>query len=255
MLVDIVTIFPEMFSSPFSAGTVRRAVEAGALSLTVHNLRDFTHDRHRTVDDSPFGGGAGMVFKPEPLFEAVESLRREDSWVVLLSPQGELLRQPLVQQLAVRPHLILLCGRYEGVDERAREHLVDQEISIGDYLLSGGELAAIVVVEAVARLLPGVLGSPDSLKEESLTWGLLEYPHYTRPASFRGWAVPPVLLSGNHALIARWRREQALRRTRQRRPDLLAAAPLSPEDQRFLSRLEVELAASAKPESQPGKGE
>ncbi len=232
MRIDVLTLFPAMFAGPFGESIVARAVTAGLVDIHLHNLRDWSTDRHRTVDDYPYGGGAGMVLKAEPLFTAIEQLRGHsgDSHVVLLTPQGELLRQKGVEALAQRPHLILVCGHYEGVDERVRQHAVDQELSIGDYVLSGGELAAMVVADAVVRLLPGALGSPESAQDESHTSGLLEYPHYTRPADFRGWRVPDVLLSGHHAEIERWRRAQALERTRERRPDLLStsAAPAFP---------------------------
>ncbi|HEU5316452.1 MAG TPA: tRNA (guanosine(37)-N1)-methyltransferase TrmD [Chloroflexota bacterium] len=222
MRIDVLTLFPDMFAGPFGESIVARAVKAGVVEIHLHNLRDWTTDRHRTVDDRPFGGGAGMVMKPEPLFKAVEALRRgPQSQVVLLTPQGDLLRQPLVAQLASHEHLILVCGHYEGVDERFVEHAVDREISIGDYVLSGGELPAMVLVDAIVRLLPGALGSPESAQDESHSGGLLEYPHYTRPAEFRGWSVPEILLSGNHGEVEKWRREQAVQRTRRRRPDLL----------------------------------
>jgi tRNA (guanine37-N1)-methyltransferase len=238
MRIDIVSIFPDMFTSPFSYGLVKRAREAGVVGISVHNLRDFAHDKHRTVDDYPFGGGPGMVMKPEPVFEAVESLRRPGSCAVLLSPQGRLFTQEVAREMAGREHLILLCGRYEGVDERVAQHLADEELSVGDYILSGGEVAALAVVEAVVRLLPGALGSALSLEEDSLGEGLLEYPQYTRPALFRGLGVPQVLLSGDHAQVRRWRREQALERTFKRRPDLLARAPLTAGDREFLRKLE-----------------
>lgn len=221
MRVDILTLFPDLFTSVLGTGRIQRAIESGALTVAVHNIRDWTTDRHRVVDDYPYGGGAGMVLKPEPLFAAIEAVREADGHVILLTPQGTPLHQPLADELARRPHLVLVCGHYEGVDERVREHAVDQEISIGDYVLSGGELPALVVLDTVTRLLPGVLGSAESLDEESFRAGVLEYPHYTRPAEFRGWRVPDVLLSGHHAAIAAWRREQALARTRTRRPDLL----------------------------------
>ena len=221
MRVDILTLFPDLFTSVLGAGRIQRAIESGALTVAVHNIRDWATDRHRVVDDYPYGGGAGMVLKPEPLFAAIEAVRDPAGHVILLTPQGTPLRQPLADELAQRPHLVLVCGHYEGVDERVREHAVDQEISIGDYVLSGGELPALVVLDTVTRLLPGVLGSAESLEEESFRAGVLEYPHYTRPAEFRGWRVPDVLLSGHHAAIAAWRREQALARTRARRPDLL----------------------------------
>jgi tRNA (guanine37-N1)-methyltransferase len=219
--IDIVTLFPGMFRGPFDESIVARASKAGVVEIKLHNLRDWTHDRHRTVDDRPFGGGAGMVLKPEPLFEAVEALRRDESHVVLLTPQGRVLDQQLASELAARAHLILVCGHYEGIDERFREHAVDTEISIGDYVLSGGELPAMVLVDTVVRLLPGALGSAESAHDESHADGLLEYPQYTRPADFRGWRVPDVLVSGNHAEVERWRRAQSVERTRRRRPDLL----------------------------------
>lgn len=238
MRIDIVTIFPDMFTSPFSYGLVKRAREAGVVTISVHNLRDYAHDKHRTVDDYPFGGGPGMVMKPEPLFEVVEALRRPGSRVVLLSPQGRLFTQAVAREMAGGAHIVLLCGRYEGVDERVAQHLADEELSIGDYILTGGEVAALVVVEAVVRLLPGALGSALSLEEDSLGGGLLEYPQYTRPALFQGLEVPQVLLSGDHAQVRRWRRECALERTYKRRPDLLAQAALSPQDREFLRKLE-----------------
>ena len=220
--IDIVTIFPEMFAGPFDASIIRRARDAALVEIAIHDLRDWTTDRHRSVDDAPFGGGPGMVMRPEPWFGALESQREQSppGRAILLTPQGRPLTQAIAAELAAESRLILMCGRYEGVDERVRG-LADDEISVGDYVLSGGEPAAIVLVDALVRLLPGALGSEDSTAEESFIGGLLEYPHYTRPAEFRGQAVPDVLLSGNHAEIARWRREQRLQRTRDRRPDLL----------------------------------
>jgi tRNA (guanine37-N1)-methyltransferase len=220
MRLDVVTIFPE-YLEPLNVSLVGKARAAGRLDVRVHDLRQWTHDKHHTVDDTPYGGGPGMVMKPEPLFDAVEAVRTPEARVILLTPQGRLFKQAVAAELSLLPHLVLICGHYEGIDERVREHVVDDELSIGDFVLTGGELAAVVVVDAVARLLPGVLGADASLDEESHSAGLLEYPHYTRPAEFRGWRVPGVLLSGNHAEIARWRRRQALERTRQRRPDLL----------------------------------
>jgi tRNA (guanine37-N1)-methyltransferase len=211
-----------MFAGPFEESIVKRARDFGALDLRITDIRDFATDRHRTADDAPYGGGPGMVMKPGPLFAAVEAVRDQGSRVILLSPQGRLFNQAVAVELSTLPRLVLICGHYEGVDERVHQHLVDDELSIGDYVLTGGELAAMVIVDAVVRLLPGVLGSSESALDESHAGGLLEYPHYTRPAEFRGWQVPDVLLSGNHAEIARWRRRQALERTRQRRPDLLA---------------------------------
>jgi len=238
MHIDILSLFPEMFQGPFSTGILQRAVSNKLISIAVHNFRDCAHDKHHTVDDYPFGGGAGMVLKPEPLFEAVEARQAafpDPGPVILLTPQGRLFSQAIARELAGHPRLILVCGHYEGIDERVRQHLVTDEISIGDYVLSGGELAAMVLVDAVARLLPGVMGSADSAREESHQDGLLEYPQYTRPALFRGWAVPDILLSGNHGEIARWRREQSLRRTQERRPELLSQAPLSPAEIKGLS--------------------
>ncbi len=224
MHIDILTLFPQMFPGPFGASILKRAIDRNMVSIDIHNIRDYTHNKHHTVDDYAYGGGAGMLLKPEPIFEAVESVKKQGVEVlpvILLTPQGRLFSQHIAQELSTFSHLILICGRYEGVDERVREHLVTDEISIGDYVLGGGELAAMVVVEAVVRLLPGVLGSEDSLVDDSHVGGLLEYPQYTRPAVYRGWSVPEILLSGNHARIAEWRREQSIQRTRERRPELL----------------------------------
>jgi tRNA (guanine37-N1)-methyltransferase len=220
VIIEILTLFPETFPGPLSAGVTGRGLAGGLVTLRVHNLRDYTHDRHRQVDDVPYGGGAGMVLKPEPIFEAVRA-RAGNGPVILLTPQGELLNQGLVRELARHDDLYLICGRYEGVDERVATHLVDKEISIGDYVLTGGELPAMVVIDAVSRLVAGVLGSEESPKDESFDQHLLEYPHYTRPAEFEGHPVPEVLRSGHHAEIERWRRAQAAERTRRRRPDLL----------------------------------
>ncbi len=221
MKIDVLTLFPAMFVGPLDESIVKRAREAGLLDLKIHNLRDYAHDRHRTVDDRPFGGGPGMLLKPEPLFEAVEQLARPDTHVVLLSPAGRLLNQTIVRELAQLDDLLLISGHYEGFDERARQELADDELSIGDYVLTNGALPAMVVIDAVTRWLPGALGDDESAQEESFSHGLLEYPQYTRPAEFRGLKVPEVLLSGNHAQIAQWRSEQARLRTQQRRPDLL----------------------------------
>ena len=247
MRIDIITLFPEMFRGPFDESIVARAVEQQAVEIALHNFRDWGLGRHNMVDDAPYGGGAGMVLKPEPLFLAVEAIRPqapEPGRVVLLTPQGRTLTQPVVEELAALPRLILLCGHYEGVDERVREHLADDEISIGDFVLSGGELAAMVIVDAVVRHLPGALGGDESLAEESHTEGLLEYPHYTRPADFRGWTVPDILLSGHHEEVRRWRRRQRLLRTARRRPDLLATltgdARLTDDERRWLEE-ELEL--------------
>ncbi|MBI2723575.1 MAG: tRNA (guanosine(37)-N1)-methyltransferase TrmD [Chloroflexi bacterium] len=235
MRIDILSLFPEMFTGPFDASIIARARDAGVLELHVHNPRDHTHDRHHVVDDYAYGGGPGMVMKPEPLFEAVDAVQpmaEPRGRVILLTPQGRLLNHAVAQELAAEPRLILLCGHYEGVDERVRSFLADDEISIGDYVLSGGEPAAIVLVDAVARQQPGVLGSEASLEEESHAQGLLEYPQYTRPPEYRGHAVPEILLSGHHAEIAKWRRRQSVLRTARRRPDLLKAAELSDEERR-----------------------
>ena len=221
MKIDVITLFPSTFHGPLDESIVQRAREKGIVTINLVDLRDFTHDRHRSVDDKPFGGGPGMLLKPEPLFEAVESLRGADSHVVLLTPQGQTLKQTMVREQAQRSHLILICGHYEGVDERVREHLVDAEISIGDYVLTNGNLPAMVFIDAVVRLLPGALGDEQSAHDESFSRDLLEYPHYTRPAEFRGWKVPDVLVSGNHAEIAKWREQQRQSRTRARRPDLM----------------------------------
>jgi tRNA (guanine37-N1)-methyltransferase len=220
MRIDIVTLFPQMFDAVLSTSLLGRGIESGKLEVELHDLRQHGLGRHRSVDDEPYGGGAGMVMRPEPIFEAVEGLLNEDSHVVLLSPRGSLLRHPGVARLAGYEHLILICGRYEGVDERVAEFLADEELSIGDYVLAGGELAAMVVVEAISRFVPGVMGNTGSLTSESHAQGLLEYPQYTRPATFRGHSVPEVLLSGHHAEVERWRSAQSERLTRERRPDL-----------------------------------
>lgn len=220
MRIDIVTLFPRMFESVLSASLLGRGIETGTLEVNVVDLRPYGLGKHRSVDDEPYGGGAGMVMRPEPIFTAVEELQTEQSHVVLLSPRGSLLRHAGVARLAEREHIILICGRYEGVDERVSEFLVDEELSIGDYVLAGGELAAMVVVEAVSRFVPGVMGNAGSLESESHSQGLLEYPQYTRPAEFRGHPVPEVLLSGHHGDVETWRREQSERITRQRRPDI-----------------------------------
>ena len=249
MDIHILTLFPNMFHGPFQESIVGRAVERGLARIQIHDIRDYAQGKHRTVDDYPFGGGGGMVLKPEPLFLAVEDVKShiaegsrprqaQDAPVVLLSPQGEVLTQEVVRDLSSHQDLILICGHYEGVDERVREHLVDREISIGDYVLSGGEIPAMVMVDALVRLLPGAVGDTQSLEDDSHTSGLIQFPQYTRPAEYRGWPVPPVLLSGNHQEVQRWRRQQSLRRTRGRRPDLLARASLSPEDRLLLEETE-----------------
>ncbi|MCI0746673.1 MAG: tRNA (guanosine(37)-N1)-methyltransferase TrmD [Verrucomicrobia subdivision 3 bacterium] len=219
MKIDVVTLFPEMFG-PLDVSIVKRAREAGLLELRITDLRNYTHDRHRTVDDRPFGGGPGMVLKPEPIFEAIEDLAKDKTHVVLMTPAGRRFDQALARELSAKEHLLFICGSYEGVDERVREALVDDELSIGDYVLTNGGLPAMVVIDAVTRLLPGALGDDESARDESFSHGLLEYPHYTRPAEFRGMKVPEILLSGHHAEIEKWRAEQAKARTAQRRPDL-----------------------------------
>jgi len=219
--IDVLTLFPAMFAGPSDESIIKRARDAGLLDLQLHQLRDWTHDRHKTVDDRPFGGGPGMLLKPEPIFEAVESLRRENTRVVLMSPSGRKFNQRTARELAQQEHLLLVTGHYEGFDERIREALADDELSIGDYVLTNGALPAMVVIDAVARLLPGVLGDDASSQDESFSSGMLEYPQYTRPAEFRGMKVPEVLVSGNHAEIAKWRAEHAHLRTKERRPDLL----------------------------------
>jgi tRNA (guanine37-N1)-methyltransferase len=221
MKIDVLTLFPAMFAGPLDESIIKRARQAGLLDLQLHQLRDWTHDRHKTVDDRPFGGGPGMLLKPEPIFEAVESLRRERTRVVLMSPSGRKFEQRIARELAQQEHLLIVSGHYEGFDERIRESLADDELSIGDYVLTNGSLPAMVVIDAVTRLLPGALGDDTSSHDESFSGGMLEYPQYTRPAEFRGMKVPEVLQSGNHAEIAKWRVEQARLRTKQRRPDLM----------------------------------
>jgi tRNA (guanine37-N1)-methyltransferase len=269
MKFEILTIFPDFFRGPLDYGIVRKAREAGLIEILIHDLRNFTHDRHRTVDDRPFGGGEGMVLKPEPIFECLESLKitsRDErvkdgasESVVLLSPQGQLFNQALAQGMMTRERVILICGRYEGVDERVSEHFADREISVGDFVLSGGELGAAIILDTITRLVPGALGNAASSQQESFTTGagavrkqgeppsstclsggLLDYPHYTRPADFRGMPVPEVLVNGNHDEIRKWRRRCALRKTWQNRPDLLKAAALSEEDRKVLREIEKE---------------
>ena len=245
MRVDILTLFPPAFAGPFSVSIVGRAIARGLLEVHLHNIRDFSATKHHTVDDYPYGGGAGMVMQPGPLFAAVESLALEDGTpVILLTPQGRLFTQSEAARLATMPRVVLLCGHYEGVDERVRAALANDELSIGDYVLSGGEIPAMVVVDAVTRLLPGAIDAA-STAEESHTAGLLEYPHYTRPPVFRDMEVPPVLLSGHHAAVARWRREEALRRTFERRPDLLSTAGLTPRERDLVARWEAERIATS----------
>ncbi len=238
MKIDILTLFPEMFKGPFDVSIIKRAREKGLLDISVTNIRDFAHDKHRIVDDYPFGGGAGMVMKPEPVFAAVEFVRsrsgQESAKVVLLCPQGRVFNQEMAKDLSKEPHLILICGHYEGIDERVREKLIDEEISIGDFVLTGGELPAMVIVDAVARLIPGVLGEEESYANDSFYEGLLEYPQYTRPREFAGMKVPDILLSGDHEKIRQWRRKMSLQRTLERRPDLLKIDDLSEEDRKLL---------------------
>jgi tRNA (guanine37-N1)-methyltransferase len=236
---DLVTIFPRLFDGALNEGIVRRAIERGIVDITVHDLRDHATDRHRSVDDVSYGGGPGMVFKPEPLFRAVEAIRAdgEVDAVVLTSPQGRTFTQREAERLAAMRRVVVLCGRYEGIDERVREALVTDEISVGDYVLSGGELPALVMVDAVVRLLPGAVGDEESVEVDSFSRGLLDFPHYTRPAEFRGLKVPDVLLSGNHEEIRRWRKREALRRTVMKRPDLLDTAELDSEEREMLRAL------------------
>ena len=242
MRFDVFTLFPEVFEPYLQSSILQRASQRGIAEVQLHNIRDWTSDRHHITDDEPYGGGGGMVMKPEPVFAAVEGVLGAPPAcpVILLTPQGRTFNQELAGKLSQEPHLALICGRYEGIDERIRQHLVDDEISIGDYVLTGGELPALVLIDAVTRLLPGALGDPDGPWDDSHASGLLEYPHYTRPAEFRGWRVPAVLLSGDHARLARWRREQALLRTWRRRPDLLATASLSDADREFIARLDAD---------------
>ncbi|MHB9036742.1 MAG: tRNA (guanosine(37)-N1)-methyltransferase TrmD [Armatimonadota bacterium] len=244
MRIEIVTTIPQMIEAVASESILGRARKRGLIEVRAVNPRDFTQDRHRTTDDAPFGGGPGMVMKPEPVFAAVESLVSAGGGpkprIILMTPQGRRLDQKMAEELSRESHVIIICGRYEGVDERIREHLATDEISIGDYVLTGGELASLVVLDAVSRLIPGVLGDETSPEADSFSSGLLEYPQYTRPADFRGLKVPEVLMSGNHAEVAKWRRAAALKRTLVRRPDLLDTAPLSEEDRRLLRKLETE---------------
>ena len=236
----IFTLFPDMFQGPFAESMLKRAQECGLLSIALHNIRDATSDKHHVVDDYPYGGGVGMMMKPEPIFTAVEAVYQGGP-IILLSPQGRLFNQQIARTLAQESRVTLLCGHYEGVDERVCRHLATDELSIGDYVLTGGELAAMVVVDAVSRLIPGVLGADASIQEESHSENLLEYPQYTRPPEFRGWRVPDILFSGHHAQIARWRRKESLRRTREQRPDLFAKLDVSSKlDQKLLKELEEE---------------
>ncbi len=238
MRIDILTIFPSMFAGPFDESIVKRARERGIVSIHIHDIRDWATDRHRTVDDYPYGGGPGMVMKPEPVFAATEAVLGMDERrgpIILMTPIGRLFTQEVAVELSRHQRLIIICGHYEGVDARVHHHLATDEISIGDYVLSGGELPAMVLVDAVVRLLPGAVGDPESVHRESFSDGLLEYPHYTRPADFRGWRVPEILLSGHHQEIAKWRRRQSILLTARRRPDLLARADLTPEERKWLA--------------------
>ena len=240
MRFDVFTLFPEVMEDYLQAGVLGNAQESGRIEVHLHHLRDYTTDRHRTTDDEPYGGGGGMVMKPEPIFAAVESIlgdSRSEVPVILLTPQGRVFDQTIARELAGSERIALICGRYEGVDERIREHLATDEISIGDYVLSGGELPAMVLIDSVSRLMPGVLGDSEATEKDSHTNGLLEHPHYTRPPVFRGWEVPEVLRSGDHARIARWRIEQSLRRTFRRRPELLDHTRLTDEEREILEEL------------------
>ncbi len=248
MRFEVFTLLPEVFPSYLETSILKRARERGLIDIGIHNIRDYTHDKHHTTDDTPYGGGGGMVMKPEPVFEAIETILglappqtppQPDSNIpiILLTPQGRVFNQSIAQELSAHPRIALLCGRYEGVDERIREKLVTDEISIGDYVLTGGELPALILIDAVARLLPGVLGDPTGAEDDSHAMGLLEYPHYTRPPEFRGWKVPEILLSGDHGKIDKWRREQALERTFRKRPDMLEKAELTKDDLKFIEKL------------------
>ncbi len=237
---DIVTIFPSIIRAYLGESILKRAIQKGLLDVKVYDLRDYTTDKHRTVDDTPYGGGSGMVMKIEPMMSALRAIGAdgEERRRILLSPQGRSYNQSVAEELSQdKRRLLMICGRYEGIDERVRETLIDEEISIGDYVMTGGELASLVIIDSVARICPGVLGDDQSSKEESFTWGILDYPHYTRPPEFMGHRVPDILLSGNHAKIAEWRRKEALRRTIEKRPDLLKTAALSAEDRRMLQEL------------------
>jgi tRNA (guanine37-N1)-methyltransferase len=254
MQFEVFTLLPDVFPPYLESSILQRARQRGLLEVRVHNIREYTHDRHHTTDDTPYGGGGGMVMKPEPVFEAIESVlgpvasslagtmqtQPVSVPVILLTPQGRVFTQRVAEELARYERIALLCGRYEGVDERIREHIVTDEISIGDYVLTGGELPALILIDAVARLIPEVLGDPTGAEDDSHSMGLLEYPHYTRPPEFRGWKVPDILLSGDHAKIDKWRREQALARTYRKRPDMLEKAELSKEDQKVIERLKSE---------------
>ena len=248
MQFDVFTLLPEVFPSYLETSIIKRARERDLINVRVHNIRDYTHDKHHTTDDTPYGGGGGMVMKPEPVFEAIETVLginpdptqpepTSNIPIILLTPQGRVFNQSIAQELSQHPHIALVCGRYEGIDERIREHLVTDEISIGDYVLTGGELPALILIDAIARLLPDVLGDPTGAQDDSHATGLLEYPHYTRPPEFRGWKTPDILLTGDHAKIDRWRREQSLLRTFNKRPDMLEKVELNKQDRKFIESL------------------
>ena len=249
MQFDVFTILPEVFPIYLDTSILKKAHERGLIDVRIHNIRDYAHDKHHTTDDTPYGGGGGMVMKPEPIFEALESALGLNTPrtpgnavpIILLTPQGRVFTQRVADELAQHEHIALLCGRYEGIDERIREHLVTDEISVGDYVLTGGELPAMILIDAVSRLIPGVLGDPTGAEDDSHAMGLLEYPHYTKPSAFRGWKVPDVLLSGDHGRIEKWRREQALLRTHKRRPDMLETAELSEKDLEFVKGLKSQV--------------
>ena len=248
MQFEVFTLLPEIFPPYLESSILNRARQKGLIDVRVHNIRDYTHDKHHTTDDTPYGGGGGMVMKPEPVFEAIETVlglnplqtqpeTASNIPIILLTPQGRVFNQTIAQELSAHPRIALICGRYEGIDERIREHLVTDEISIGDFVLTGGELPALILIDAIARLLPDVLGDPTGAQDDSHAMGLLEYPHYTRPPEFRGWKAPDILLSGDHAKIDKWRREQALERTFKKRPDMLEKAELTKEDLKFIQKL------------------
>lgn len=252
MQFEVFTLLPEVFPPYLESSILKRAAQRGLIDVRIHNIRDYTHDKHHVTDDTPYGGGGGMVMKPEPIFEAVESVLglaappspptpESNIPIILLTPQGRVFNQRIAEELSGHERIALLCGRYEGVDERVREHLVTDEISIGDYVLTGGELPAMILIDAVSRLIPGVLGDPTGAADDSHAMGLLEYPHYTKPAEFRGWKVPEILLSGDHAKIEKWRREQALARTFHKRPDMLEKAELSEQDLKFVKSLALKV--------------
>jgi len=252
MHFEVFTLLPEVFSPYLESSILKRAIQREFIKVRVHNIRDYTHDKHHVTDDTPYGGGGGMVMKPEPIFEAVESVLGlaappsppqpvSNIPIILLTPQGRVFNQRIAEELSGHERIALLCGRYEGVDERVREHLVTDEISIGDYVLTGGELPAMMIIDAVSRLIPGVLGDPTGAEDDSHSMGLLEYPHYTKPAEFRGWKAPEILLSGDHAKIEKWRREQALTRTFHKRPDMLEKAELSEKDKKFIEGIKSQL--------------